>query len=587
MAWPTPQDYNEAVQSPQVVCSDSELKKAVPETTKLGLPKPITGNFACVYRFSRGRKEWAVRCFHRRYAGRRNRYAQISRTLADFRLPYTVPFSYLHRGIRIRGQWYPVLKMEWVRGLLLNSYIEKNISKPKAIVALADKWREMISALREAGIAHGDLQHGNILIVGGEIRLVDYDGMYVPALSGLRSNETGHPNYQHPHRPASHYGPDLDNFSAWVIYVSLVALAADPTLWEKTTRGDEALIFRRRDFEYPAQSRAFALLKIGNAKVRALASKFQEILRLPPALVPSLDEKPPAKQVPQPAPKPVPAPAPPQPVPRQAPLSRSPKPAPGPAPAPAASPPRPVPKWVQAVASTKPAPGSSAPAGPPGAAPPSPPKPAPVPVAAPVPGKARRAAGRMLAGLWWLVRAFARAGFSVASVMLVGVWWLLKLFARGAYVVFRAVLWQAPGYSFSVVGRSYRKLPPGRRRWVLAGGAVILVALSAALYAWYQVLSTPLPGGSEVSAVSPTAEEEVCEFLARPAARLYIDGEAVVEEIPPLYRAALSVGEHTVRFVSPSGVTRKVTIRVAKGYPRQWFMNFVDGKVHRREAVLK
>ena len=300
MPWPTPQDYNEAVQSPKIVFADGELKKAVPETTKLGLPKAITGNFACVYRFARGKKEWAVRCFHRRYAGRRDRYAQISRALADLRLPYTVPFEYLHQGIRIRGQWYPILKMEWVRGPLLTSYIEKNLTNLKAMKALAGKWKGMILALQNSGIAHGDLQHGNVLIVGGEIRLVDYDGMYVPALAGFRSNEIGHPNYQHPRRMASHYGPHLDNFSAWVVYISLVALASDPTLWEKTTRGDEALIFRKKDFDYPAQSRAFALLKLSSdARVRALAKRFQKLLRSPLSQVPSLDEK-----VPRPAPKP-------------------------------------------------------------------------------------------------------------------------------------------------------------------------------------------------------------------------------------------------------------------------------------------
>jgi len=46
VAWPTLQDYNEAVQSPGVVFSDPDLRDATPETTKLGLPKGITGNFA-------------------------------------------------------------------------------------------------------------------------------------------------------------------------------------------------------------------------------------------------------------------------------------------------------------------------------------------------------------------------------------------------------------------------------------------------------------------------------------------------------------------------------------------------------------
>ena len=44
--------------------------------------------------------------------------------------------------------------------------------------------------MREHVIAHGDLQHGNIIVQDdGTIRLVDYDGCYVPELAGLKSNE--------------------------------------------------------------------------------------------------------------------------------------------------------------------------------------------------------------------------------------------------------------------------------------------------------------------------------------------------------------------------------------------------------------
>ena len=45
----------------------------------------------------------------------------MSRHLQQARLPFAVDFQYLEQGIRIHGQWYPILKMRWVEGLLLNA----------------------------------------------------------------------------------------------------------------------------------------------------------------------------------------------------------------------------------------------------------------------------------------------------------------------------------------------------------------------------------------------------------------------------------------------------------------------------------
>src|SRR5438034_11486371 len=66
-------------------------------------------------------------------------------------------------------------------------------------------------------MAHGDLQHGNILVRGGSIHLVDYDGMWVPALKGRHATETGHRAYQHPERSEQDYGQEIDRFSVLVI----------------------------------------------------------------------------------------------------------------------------------------------------------------------------------------------------------------------------------------------------------------------------------------------------------------------------------------------------------------------------------
>src|SRR5437667_53761 len=96
--------------------------------------------------------------------------------------------------------------------------------KPATLEALRAKWVTLVRHLEAAQVAHGDLQHGNILVRGGSIQLVDYDGMWVPALRGRKATELGHRAYQHPERSEQDYGQEIDRFSALVIYLSLPAL---------------------------------------------------------------------------------------------------------------------------------------------------------------------------------------------------------------------------------------------------------------------------------------------------------------------------------------------------------------------------
>jgi hypothetical protein len=287
--WPTPQDYNEAIQSPAICFADGELRASVVETTALGLPRPITGNFASVYRVSGGGRDWALRCFWRDFSDLGDRYAAISAHLGAARLPYTVPFEYLQRGIRVQGAWYPILKMAWSPGVLLDRYVEAQLGNPEALCRLSETWLALSAALERAGLAHGDLQHGNVMVDGGRLVLVDYDGMFVPSLGGRGSHETGHPNYQHPARVGADFGPYLDRFSAWSIYLSLRALAGRPELWTELGGGDECLLFRAADFRDASRSRAFAALDgHPNPDVVALAERLRSFLDLPPSRVPPL-----------------------------------------------------------------------------------------------------------------------------------------------------------------------------------------------------------------------------------------------------------------------------------------------------------
>jgi serine/threonine protein kinase len=192
----THREYQDAIQNPRSCFSHPELQLSRPETDKLGLPRPRSGNFAVVFPLVLGSNKWAVRCFTTYHPDQEMRYQKISQHLKQQALPYTVGFEFIKQGIKVKGSWYPILRMEWVEGESLLKYIERNLNKPAVIESLAEQFYRLVSDLRKCGIAHGDLQHGNIIVVNGGCRLVDYDGMFVPGLEGLASNELGHPNYQ-------------------------------------------------------------------------------------------------------------------------------------------------------------------------------------------------------------------------------------------------------------------------------------------------------------------------------------------------------------------------------------------------------
>src|SRR5262249_40590703 len=126
---------------------------------------------------------------------------------------------------------------------------------------------------------HADLQHGNVLLVPGgksgvlSVRLIDYDGMWVPALAQSRSGEVGHANYQHPERAGKGvYDAEVDRFPHLVIYTALRALlAGGRRLWDRHDNG-ENLLFREADFLDPAQSALLRELgQLPDPAVRALA----------------------------------------------------------------------------------------------------------------------------------------------------------------------------------------------------------------------------------------------------------------------------------------------------------------------------
>jgi hypothetical protein len=251
LTYPTGGEYREALFNTRLCFKDPALVGATVTKDALGLPKPVSGAFASVFTVQNldGRR-WAVKCFTRFVNDQPVRYRRISEALRSVDKPWRVEFEYLTEGVFCRGTWYPALKMEWIEAKGLIPYIEAHLWDSNALAHLAAKFAQMVEDLSVLGIAHGDLQHGNLLVTpAGELKLIDYDGMYAPSLTQLGACEKGHVNYQSPARTMSSWGPYLDNFSAWIIYSSLIALAIDPGLWSILhNEGDETLIFHKDDY---------------------------------------------------------------------------------------------------------------------------------------------------------------------------------------------------------------------------------------------------------------------------------------------------------------------------------------------------
>jgi hypothetical protein len=257
---PTLVDYQQAVQAPAVTFLDDALRTCVPRLTPLGTPAVVTGGFALTFDLSGGGRRYAVRCFHRQADHLESRYAEVAAFVRSTPLDFLVGVNYLPAGIRVRDEVYPVVRMEWIAGARLDDWVQSNLGRPEALDRARRGVVAAALALRRNGAAHGDLQHGNILVMPDQsIKLIDYDGMYLPSLSGLGASEQGHRNYQHPDR-SDQYDAALDRFAVEIIGVSLGALAVAPTLWQEFNTG-ENIIFSAADFAEPSSSDLFTRLE--------------------------------------------------------------------------------------------------------------------------------------------------------------------------------------------------------------------------------------------------------------------------------------------------------------------------------------
>ena len=261
MNYPSISDYIEALRDAED--SLSKLKDLRLVYDDQGHPIMSSGNFAVVFKMQAPTGEYhALKCFLRDQEERSERYRMIAEELQYVQSTYLVKFRYLESELFVDvpntgGEEYPVLLMDWVDGIPLDRYLKTIINDDYEKDLLAYRFSLLARWLVTQPFAHGDLKPDNICVRGdGSLVLLDYDGMYVPTLSGRKPLEQGSPHYRHPLRSSLSFDEHIDDYSLSLILLSLRAIALDETLYVRYS-SHEYLLLSEQDQLNPYTSPVF------------------------------------------------------------------------------------------------------------------------------------------------------------------------------------------------------------------------------------------------------------------------------------------------------------------------------------------
>lgn len=241
-------------------------------TIPIKVYKIASGAFAGVFKIKEINtgKYYALRVFLNTAKPKKiERVIKISNYLNNVSKTWFCKTQFYDKGIRIEGKDYPVILMEWCDGIPLNNYVSSIISQDNLLSQLQSKIVELSNGLETEGIAHGDIQSGNVFVektsLGIELKLVDYDPMFIPTLTGEFAFELGHSSFQHPKRSKNDYDKTIDRFSFWAILTALEAIKFDKTLWNKDMQGgfndEDNFLFKAKDLENPHSSPLISRLR--------------------------------------------------------------------------------------------------------------------------------------------------------------------------------------------------------------------------------------------------------------------------------------------------------------------------------------
>ena len=254
VSFPTIQEYVEAIMASEN--NFKELRDLRPVLDDDGSPIKTDGDISVVFKMQNRRtgKLHAVKCFLENQVGRAEAYRMIADELEYESSPFLTPTMYLEKELHVDTNTsdekdFPVLVMDWVQGITLDKYIKEHIDNSYKLSLLTYQFSRMATWLFTQHFAHGDINLTNIIVrEDNTLTLVDYDGMYVPAMKGQKARELGCPYFQHPLRTSDYFNEHIDDFPLISILLSLKAISLRPELLELYGDSDR-LLFTERDYK--------------------------------------------------------------------------------------------------------------------------------------------------------------------------------------------------------------------------------------------------------------------------------------------------------------------------------------------------
>ena len=244
-----------------------KLAHLVPVLDDHGEPYRSSGAFAVVFKMKDEQtgKCYALKCFTEEQEGRAEAYRQIADELEFVDSSYITSVKYLDKEIFVDSSCeedeFPVLLMDWIDGETMENYIVENYQDNYAMAMLCYRFCKMAAWLRSQPFAHGDIKPDNIMVrPDGNQTLVDYDGMFVPAMKGQKSPTIGTKDFSHPLRTVDDFDETIDDFALASIALSLKAISMNSTLLD-TYGASDRLLFSESDYRTPLSSKAISALQ--------------------------------------------------------------------------------------------------------------------------------------------------------------------------------------------------------------------------------------------------------------------------------------------------------------------------------------
>ena len=258
------------------------LSHLEPVLDKNGEPYRSSGAFAVVFKMKDEQmgKCYALKCFTEEQDGRAEAYRQIAEELEFVDSPYITSVKYMEKELFVdsncEDEEFPVLLMDWIEGETMETYIAANYTDTHAMSMLCYRFCKMAAWLRLQSFAHGDIKPDNIMVrPDGTLTLVDYDGMFVPAMKGQKSPTIGTKDFSHPLRTIYDFDETIDDFALASIALSLKAISLNPSLLQ-TYGASDRLLFSAADYIDLSKSNTFTALQglLADEEARTLISMF-------------------------------------------------------------------------------------------------------------------------------------------------------------------------------------------------------------------------------------------------------------------------------------------------------------------------